>query len=100
MQRKSINFTNIRKTKVQKKGAKAEKVKKEANDLYEHIEFIKKKLYSVIDDRQRKDWFAVFLNAVVVEFDPHTYYFAPEAKDQFDVNIYEGKLEGYKKNFQ
>jgi len=50
-------------------------------------------LYSVIDDRQRKDWFAVFLNAVVVEFDPHTYYFAPEAKDQFDVNM-TGSYEG------
>ncbi|PTM11517.1 MAG: tail-specific protease [Bacteroidetes bacterium] len=50
-------------------------------------------LYSFIDDRRREDWFAVFLNAVVVEFDPHTYYFAPEAKEQFDVDI-SGNYEG------
>jgi len=50
-------------------------------------------LYSVIDDRQRKDWFSVFMNAVVVEFDPHTYYFAPEAKERFDVDM-TGNYEG------
>ena len=50
-------------------------------------------LYSFIDDRQRKDWFAVFMNAVVVEFDPHTYYFAPEAKERFDVDM-TGNYEG------
>ena len=31
--------------------------------------------------------------AVVVEFDPHTYYFAPEAKDRFDVDM-SGSYEG------
>jgi len=50
-------------------------------------------LYDFIDDRERKDWFAVFMNAVVVEFDPHTYYFAPEAKDRFDVDM-SGSYEG------
>jgi carboxyl-terminal processing protease len=50
-------------------------------------------LYDFIDDRERKDWFAVFLNAVVVEFDPHTYYFAPEAKDRFDMDM-SGSYEG------
>lgn len=62
-------------------------------DARDRISNSLKELYSVIDDRQRKDWFAVFLNAVVVEFDPHTYYFAPEAKDQFDVNM-TGSYEG------
>ncbi len=42
-------------------------------------------LYDFIDDRQRKDWFSVYINAVVEEFDPHTFYFAPEDKDRFDV---------------
>ncbi len=42
-------------------------------------------LYDFIDDRQRKDWFSVYINAIVEEFDPHTYYFAPEDKDRFDV---------------
>ncbi len=50
-------------------------------------------LYNFIDDRERKDWFAVYMNAIVVEFDPHTYYFAPEAKDRFDVDM-SGNYEG------
>ncbi len=50
-------------------------------------------LYSFIDDRQRKDWFSVFINAAVEEFDPHTYYFAPEDRDRFDVAM-SGNYEG------
>ncbi len=50
-------------------------------------------LYTFIDDRQRKDWFSVFINAVVEEFDPHTFYFAPEDKDRFDAAM-SGKYEG------
>lgn len=50
-------------------------------------------LYDFIDDRRRMDWFAVFINAIVEEFDPHTYYFAPEDKDRFDVAM-SGNYEG------
>lgn len=50
-------------------------------------------LYAFIDDRQRKDWFAVYINAIVEEFDPHTFYFAPEDKDRFDVAM-SGNFEG------
>ncbi|MDT0558479.1 carboxy terminal-processing peptidase [Ichthyenterobacterium sp. W332] len=50
-------------------------------------------LYSFIDDRQRKDWFAVYINAVVQEFDPHTFYLAPEDKERFDVAM-SGNFEG------
>lgn len=50
-------------------------------------------LYDFIDDRQRKDWFAVYINAIVGEFDPHSRYFAPEDKDRFDVMI-SGNFEG------
>jgi len=50
-------------------------------------------LYSFIDDRQRNDWFAVYINAIVEEFDPHTFYFAPEDKDRFDVAM-SGNYEG------
>lgn len=50
-------------------------------------------LYDFIDDRRRKDWFAVFINAIVAEFDPHTYYFEPEDKDRFDVAM-SGNFEG------
>ena len=50
-------------------------------------------LYEFIDDRQRKDWFSVYVNAIVEEFDPHTFYFAPEDKDRFDVAM-SGNFEG------
>jgi len=46
-----------------------------------------------IDDQQRKDWFSIYVNAIVEEFDPHTFYFAPEDKDRFDQQM-SGKLEG------
>ena len=50
-------------------------------------------LYYFMDDRQREDWFSVYINAIVVEFDPHTFYFAPEAKETFDVRM-SGNYEG------
>ena len=50
-------------------------------------------LYDFMDDRERKDWFAVYINAIVEEFDPHTFYFAPEDKDRFDVAM-SGNYEG------
>jgi carboxyl-terminal processing protease len=50
-------------------------------------------LYEFINERERKDWFAVYINAIVEEFDPHTFYFAPEDKDRFDVEM-SGNFEG------
>ena len=49
--------------------------------------------YDIIDDLERKDWFSVYINAIVGEFDPHTMYMAPEDKDVFDMRI-SGSFEG------
>ena len=49
--------------------------------------------YDNIDDLTREDYFAVFVNAIVEEFDPHTYYLAPRSKEVFDQRM-SGKLEG------
>ncbi|MGC1631365.1 MAG: tail-specific protease, partial [Gelidibacter sp.] len=38
-------------------------------------------LFDYINERQREDWFAVYLNAIVADFDPHTFYYAPEDKE-------------------
>ncbi|WP_072403165.1 carboxy terminal-processing peptidase [Flaviramulus basaltis] len=46
-----------------------------------------------IDDQQREDWFAIYVNTIVEEFDPHTYYLAPKSKEDFDERM-SGKLEG------
>ena len=47
-------------------------------------------LMSELDDT---DWFAVFINTMTVQFDPHTNYFAPKDKKRFDQTM-AGKLEG------
>ena len=44
-------------------------------------------------DLERKDYFGIFLNTIVSEFDPHSNYFAPPDKDRFDLQM-SGKLEG------
>lgn len=49
--------------------------------------------FSFMDDLNRNDYFAIFINSVVEEFDPHTNYMAPQDKDRFDVAM-SGKLEG------
>lgn len=49
--------------------------------------------FDFTDDLERKDYFAVFLNTMVGEFDPHTNYFAPPDRDRFDLQM-SGKLEG------
>ena len=46
-----------------------------------------------IDDQKREDWFAIYVNTIVEEFDPHTYYLAPRNKEDFDERM-SGKLEG------
>lgn len=45
------------------------------------------------EELERKDYFSVYINAIVEEFDPHTFYFAPQDKDRFDIAM-SGKLEG------
>ncbi|MDG3584072.1 carboxy terminal-processing peptidase [Galbibacter pacificus] len=49
--------------------------------------------FDFMNDLERKDWFVVYLNSIVEEFDPHTFYFAPDEKERFDVGI-SGKFEG------
>ena len=45
------------------------------------------------NDLKRKDWFSVYINSIVVQFDPHTYYLAPSIKDRFDTTM-SGEFEG------
>ena len=47
----------------------------------------------VTNELRREDWFAQYVNTIVEGFDPHTYYFAPEDKDKFDISM-SGKFEG------
>lgn len=50
-------------------------------------------LYERIDELTYSDWFATFINSIAETFDPHTTYFDPNVKKQFDISM-AGKLEG------
>ncbi|MDP3946794.1 MAG: carboxy terminal-processing peptidase [Lutibacter sp.] len=50
-------------------------------------------LYERIDELTYADWFSTFANCITETFDPHTSYFAPNVKKQFDESM-AGKLEG------
>ena len=52
-----------------------------------------KNLFEIYNDQKRKDWFSIYVNSIVLQFDPHTYYFAPRDKDRFDMSM-SGKFEG------
>ena len=49
--------------------------------------------FDFVDDLERKDWFVQYINTIVDEFDPHTFYFAPRDKEKFDTSM-SGSFEG------
>ena len=49
--------------------------------------------YKRMQDFDHTDWFSTYLNSITMAFDPHTSYFAPRIKKQFDEDL-SGKLEG------
>ncbi len=82
--------------------AKEEKpVEKTESKSFEELEITARKTtesnlnnnFSFIAELTREDWFTVYINAIVTQYDPHTYYFSPEDKEKFDVSM-SGKFEG------
>ena len=51
-------------------------IKKNTDDFFDYIQ-----------EMDREDWFANYINAFLNQLDPHTIYFNPEDKDRFDTNI-------------
>jgi carboxyl-terminal processing protease len=49
--------------------------------------------FSNLEDMDRSEWFGVYVNAFALAFDPHTEYFAPRAKENFEIEM-TGQLEG------
>lgn len=49
--------------------------------------------FDLMNELERKDWFDVYINSFVLQFDPHTNYFNPDDKDRFDMSM-SGKFEG------
>tara|TARA_R110002096_G_scaffold41546_5_gene112283 strand:- start:3260 stop:5410 length:2151 start_codon:yes stop_codon:yes gene_type:complete len=69
----------------------AEQIDKEAREST--LKSLNNYFEDFIDDQTREDWFAVYVNTIVEEFDPHTYYLAPRRREDFDARM-SGKLEG------
>ena len=51
-------------------------IKKNTDDFFDYIQ-----------EMDREDWFANYINAFLNQLDPHTVYFNPDDKDRFDTNI-------------
>jgi|TARA_B110000503_G_scaffold19010_1_gene28238 carboxyl-terminal processing protease len=87
-----------------KKDEESSKVKKDSTyvmpkdsvieeDVREKIKENMKFFFEGYNELERKDWFSIYINSIVVQFDPHTFYLAPSDKDRFDASM-SGKFEG------
>ncbi len=52
-----------------------------------------KSYFEIFDEVERNEWFSIYINSITLEFDPHSNYFEPDKKEEFDQNI-SGKFEG------
>lgn len=62
--------------------------KARAKELEAHEEWFK-----ALDDLERLDWISAYMNAITALYDPHTQYFPPEKKEDFEINM-TGQLQG------
>ena len=86
-----------------KKEINEDKIDQEENQLKSDEEIEKESRSSIKEnlkdffqfnsELERTDWFSLYLNSIVTQYDPHTTYLAPEAKEVFDQNI-SGKFQG------
>lgn len=49
--------------------------------------------FKALDDLERIDWISAYMNAITALYDPHTQYFPPEKKEDFEINM-TGQLQG------
>ena len=80
------------------------KFEKDSNYIMESFESLEKdarkttldnldNYFSFLEDLRKEDWFTSYLNSFISQFDPHSLYFAPDDKEQFDTDM-SGKYEG------
>lgn len=80
LEREDTSYTEKSFEELEKKAR--EKVAKRQKDWFENL-----------DQLERKDRFSAFYNAVANAFGPHTGYYPPKDKENFDIQM-SGKLEG------
>lgn len=95
--RKLIKYEKIAKIHGLKRAlAKTEEQKSESKLLDEAHEKIKKNFdewFKRLKDLRRSDRFEDYLNAITNAYDPHSTYFSPQGKEEFDLRM-NGSYEG------
>ena len=76
----STGYTPLSNSEIEKETRETTK-----QSLVEYFEFA--------DELDREDYFSIYINSIVEEFDPHTTYFAPVDKDRFDMQM-SGQFQG------
>lgn len=66
-----------------------QKLKKATDDVRDLV----KESFTRFKKRKKMDWFSVYMNAYTEVFDPHTNYYSPKDKDDFDTQ-FKGKVIG------
>lgn len=79
---KEKNDTVVLKSFAELEVAARKKVRKQNKDYFRRI-----------GQLERKDYFTLYINAINGSYDPHTSYFPPKDKEDFDIAI-SGQLEG------
>ena len=83
-------YASKKEIKDNKEAISEEEIEKESRTaILENL----KDFFQFNSELERSDWFSIYLNSIVTQFDPHTSYLAPEAKEAFDQNI-SGKFQG------
>ena len=92
----ALDIYDIKLSEQNLKSKSSENPKSNETLIKESVDLVKKNIENVFDlmgDLQRKDWFSNYINAFVVQLDPHTFYFKPEDKERFDMSM-SGKFDG------
>ena len=71
----------------------AKSVEELESELREETQELYEEYYERLDDLREVEKFGEYLNSITNLFDPHTDYFSPRAKEDFDINM-GGSLEG------
>ncbi len=66
-----------------------QKLTKATNEVKDYMD----ETFTRFKKRKKMDWFTVYMNSYTEVFDPHTSYFSPRDKEDFDVN-FTGKVIG------
>jgi carboxyl-terminal processing protease len=88
--------TWVSKTTAQDKKENKEEIKSDEELKAEAVKEVKKRFtnyFKRLKELRRSDKMEFYLNSITTYFDPHTDYFSPKDKEDFDINM-GGQLEG------